>query len=79
MKTAISIPDPIFVAAEQLAGQLGMSRSELYTTAVSRYLSSFDHQAITEALNAIYDEKESYPDPVLSEMTFQTLAKEDWT
>lgn len=30
MKTAISIPDPIFEAAEGFARRLGMSRSELY-------------------------------------------------
>lgn len=31
MKTAISVPDPIFAEVEALAQQLGMSQSELYT------------------------------------------------
>lgn len=79
MKTAISIPDSIFEAAEQLAAQLGVSRSELYATAVSRYLASFDEQAITDALNDIYATEESQIDPILYEMTFNTLEAEDWT
>ncbi|MEM6753148.1 MAG: ChpI protein, partial [Cyanobacteria bacterium P01_C01_bin.38] len=33
MKTAISIPDPLFEAAEQFAKRLGLSRSELYAMA----------------------------------------------
>ena len=79
VKTAISIPDPIFEAAEQLAKRLGVSRSELYATAVSRYLASFDEQAITAALNDIYATEESQVDPVLYEMMFNTLEAEDWT
>ncbi|MEM7111612.1 MAG: hypothetical protein AAF614_04220 [Chloroflexota bacterium] len=79
MKTAISIPDTIFEAAEQLATRLGVSRSELYATAVSEYLASFDQQAITDALNDVYAVEESHVDPVLYEMTFHTLEAEDWT
>jgi hypothetical protein len=32
MKTAISLPDSVFAEAEALAQQLGLSRSELYST-----------------------------------------------
>jgi metal-responsive CopG/Arc/MetJ family transcriptional regulator len=38
MKTAISIPEQLFEAAEQFARGRGMSRSELYTTALRQYL-----------------------------------------
>ena len=38
MKTAISIPDPVFEAADQLAARIGMSRSELYATAVAEFM-----------------------------------------
>jgi hypothetical protein len=34
MKTAISIPDPLFAAAEQFAHDNGLSRSELFARAV---------------------------------------------
>lgn len=35
MKTAISIPDKVFRSADALARRLGISRSELYTTAIT--------------------------------------------
>ena len=54
MKTAISIPDPLFRAADALSARLGISRSELFQRAVEQYLREFDDQAITDALNAVY-------------------------
>jgi hypothetical protein len=38
VKTAISIPDEVYEAAEKLADELKMSRSELYARAVSEYV-----------------------------------------
>ena len=61
MKTAISIPDPIFDAAENLAERLGMSRSHLYTTAVKLYVDAYDDEAVTQALNGVYPEAASVP------------------
>ena len=37
MKTAVTIPDPVFKAAEKLAKRLGVSRSELYARAVAEF------------------------------------------
>ena len=79
MKTAISVPDPIFMAAEDLAKRLGMSRSQLYATAVSRFIESYDDDAITESLNNIYGESLATMDPVLLQMQFQALPEEEWT
>jgi antitoxin MazE6 len=38
MKTAVSMPDPIFHAFERLAQRLGVSRSQLCSRAVGEYL-----------------------------------------
>lgn len=38
MKTAISIPTPIFNTAKQVAKELRLSRSELYTKAIKEFL-----------------------------------------
>ena len=38
MKTAISIADSVFEAADELARRLGISRSALYTEAVAKYV-----------------------------------------
>jgi metal-responsive CopG/Arc/MetJ family transcriptional regulator len=54
MKTAVSIPDPIFEAADRLARRLGLSRSELYAKAVSAYLERQRQEGITAALNRVY-------------------------
>ncbi|MCB0034020.1 MAG: hypothetical protein KDE51_08375 [Anaerolineales bacterium] len=79
MKTAISIPDPIFEAAEEAAQRLGMSRSELYTTAISRFLDSQNDQAITEMLNRVYTpETDSQLEPDLAALQFHSLPKDDW-
>jgi len=48
MKTAISIPDPIFQAAEGLAHCLGISRSELYAKAVAEYMKSHKNKNVTK-------------------------------
>ena len=78
MKTAISVPDPIFEAADDLARRLGMSRSQLYTTAVTRFLDSYNDEAVTQALNEIYSESTDSIDPFLLQMQLQTLLVEEW-
>jgi len=54
MKTAISLPDPVFRSAEQLAARLGISRSELYCRAIRELLARHDDAAITQQLDAVY-------------------------
>ena len=66
MKTAISLDDETFQAAEKLARTLGMSRSELYATALRKYLREKDDAAITDALNRVY-EKVGGEDPDTAE------------
>ena len=51
MKTAISLPDPVFEEAESLARQLGLSRSELYTKALKAYLRKYNRDQILGKLN----------------------------
>lgn len=80
MKTAISIPDKLFKAAEHLARRLGVSRSELYQLAVAKLLAEYKDDATTGALNKIYDEDPSLSelDPVLNQLQLASLAKDDW-
>lgn len=78
MKTAISLPDPIFEEAEALAKQLGLSRSELYTKALKAYLRKYNRNQILTKLNQIYSEEQSESDPVLTRMQFMSLPEEDW-
>lgn len=80
MKTAISIPDEIYKKAERTAKQLGMSRSELYATAVREYVETYNRENLTEKLNEVYakDDSTSELDPALAAMQAQSLKDERW-
>jgi len=78
MKTAISIPDPIFNEAEGLASRLGISRSQLYAKAVAEYTKSRQSVNITEALNKVYSKQGNKLDDTLSSMQFKSIQQEEW-
>lgn len=78
MKTAISLPDPVFKQAEALAQQLGMSRSELYTKALQAYLKRYNRDQILLKLNQVYDSESSELDPEMARMQSMSLLREDW-
>jgi metal-responsive CopG/Arc/MetJ family transcriptional regulator len=78
MKTAISIPDPLFQAAEQYAQDKGLSRSELYARALKHYLEAFRYHGIMEVLNDLYSEEESSLDTGYIAAQQHILRKEDW-
>ena len=63
MKTAISIPDDVFEAADELAEEQGISRSELYATAVAEYLAKHRAEDVTAKLNEVYARESSGPSP----------------
>ena len=54
MKIAVSIPNPIFRAAERLAKSMGVSRSRLYARALEAYLDRQRRAEVTAALERIY-------------------------
>jgi len=78
MKTAISIPDPLFHAAEVLAHRQKKSRSELYADAVREYIQSHKNKDVTQALNAIYGHELSRVDETLLGMQSQTVKRDEW-
>lgn len=78
MKVAISLPDPIFAAAERLASHMGKSRSQLYAEAVARYVEVNQASVVTEQLNAVYASQPAQLDPALQAAQFQVLSREAW-
>ncbi len=78
MKTAISISDEVFEAADRTAKKLGVSRSELYATAVHEYVTRHRTEDITAKLDEVYASNDSNMDPNLKNMQLKVLAKEDW-
>jgi len=78
MKTAISLPDPLFEKADKLAAKLGKTRSELYREAVADYLLRHDEAAITRAINEVVDDVGSSLDPRAEEAARRVLARTEW-
>lgn len=78
MKTAISIPDPIFKAAEKLARRLGMTRSRLYTKAVIEYIQKHRNDGVCEKLNEIYEKESSSLDQSTQAMQWASIEEEEW-
>jgi len=79
MKTAVSIPDKLFRAADRLAKNLGISRSELYARALQRYLDEDDQSWVTERLNEIYGsgDVDNSLDPALDAAAREVFARLD--
>jgi len=78
MKTAISLPDPLFDAAEELASRLSISRSQLYARALEAFVLAHRDEAVTEALNRVYESESSELDPVLATIQSASLPRDEW-
>jgi hypothetical protein len=78
MKTDISIPNPVFHAAENLARKMGVSLSELYTAALNAYVAEHQKENITETLDRIYATEPSTLEPELIKMQVLSLESEQW-
>ncbi len=80
MKTAISIPDSQFKAAERLARRLGVNRSELYRTAIADFVARHSTETIVSKLNTVYgDRGEGGALPTdLKRMQAESIPEERW-
>ena len=67
MKTAISLPDDLFLAAERQAKRTRKFRSQLYAEALAEYLARHAPDEVTEAMNRVVERLgEPRPDPLLA-------------
>lgn len=78
MKVAVSIPDPIFEAAEHLAKQRDIPRSQLFAEALAEYLESRNSDDVTAQLNEIYRLEPTALDEALTKAQFDSIAHETW-
>jgi predicted transcriptional regulator len=78
MKTAVSIPDPIFKAADDLAHQLGLSRSSLYAKAICSFLQRHDEAAVTARLDEVLSHETSALDPSLQSIQARSINSGPW-
>ncbi len=78
VKTAVSLPDPLFRAAERLAKRLGVTRSRLYSRALERYVGEAEESDATARLNRIYAHESARLAPMLEALQELSIPHEDW-
>lgn len=78
MKTAISIPDKLFDAADKYAKAHGLSRSNLYAKAIQQFLDQNPADHITSQLNEVYKGKDSKLNKAVASLQFHSIEKEEW-
>ncbi len=78
MKTAISLPDAVFHAAERQAKRAQKSRSQLYAEALAEYLDRHAPDEVTEAMNQVVDQLSDAPDPFVRAAAQSVLARVEW-
>ena len=78
MKTAISLPDELFESANALATRLGISRSQLYATALAEYVAKHRTARVTERLNAVYGVESSRVDESIDKAQRRRVNRSEW-
>lgn len=78
MKTAVSLPDEVFSAADELASKQGWSRSKLYAEALTEYLGRHSKNAVLSRLNVLSDQLDTALDPALARTSLRTLERSEW-
>ncbi len=79
MKTAVSIPDPVFEAAERLARRTRTSRSRLYADALREYLLRHAPDEVADAMDRVVEQlDEAIPDPFTRRASAVVLARTEW-
>jgi metal-responsive CopG/Arc/MetJ family transcriptional regulator len=78
MKTAISIPDELFESADELAQEMGVSRSQLYATAVAEYVAKYRTSDVTAKLNEVYAEEPSRVGRALRTAQARSVGSTEW-
>jgi hypothetical protein len=79
MKTAVSLPDQVFQAAERHAKRAHKSRSQLYAEALAEYLTRHAPEEVTEAMDRVVDQLgEQRTDPFVARAGRRILERTDW-
>lgn len=82
VKTAISLPEPLFERVDAFARQRKISRSQLFARAVEEFLRRHESQALLEALNRVYEDFSPTPEEKevghLMKQKQRELVKGEW-
>lgn len=75
MKTAVSLPDEVFQAAEHFAHERGLTRSALYSQAIATFLKQNDIDPLTEAINRVADTVDTGLESSLNRLQGETIKR----
>jgi len=78
MKTAVSLPDKLFRAAEQQARRTKKSRSQLYADALAEYLIRHAPDEVTDAMNRVVEQVGEPLDRFVSHAARRILERSEW-
>lgn len=78
MKTAISLPDEVFEAADILAAKLKISRSQLYVTALEKFIMENQETDITNRINDYIDKNGQPVDEAFLRGIVSDMKREKW-
>jgi predicted transcriptional regulator len=78
MKTAISVPDDIYLRAERLAQRNGRSRSDVYSTALREYVARHEVDEVTQAVDSVLARLGQTADPFVARAASTTLRDVEW-
>jgi len=78
MKTAISIPDPVFQAADKYAKRMRKSRSQLFSEAMVEYLERHTPDEITRMLNETLETVGDMDDFFIRKASHSLLGRSEW-
>ncbi|MCI0432364.1 MAG: hypothetical protein L0271_01755 [Gemmatimonadetes bacterium] len=79
MKTAVSLPDDLFRAAERQAKRARKSRSQLYAEALAEYLARHAPDEVTAAMNRVLEQVDELgPDPALAAAARRVFERTEW-
>jgi len=78
MRTAVSLPEQLFRAAERHAKRAHKSRSQLYAEALIEYLTRHSPEKVTEAMNRVLEKLgEPQNDPSVARAGHRILERTD--
>lgn len=77
VKTAISLPDDTYERASRRAKELGISRSEFFATAATRYLETLDRESLTARIDQALELVGDDPDALLARQLGRRLLDEN--
>lgn len=78
MKVAVSVPDNIFEAAERMAKQRSVPRSQIFSEALAAYIESRGSEAVTSQLNEVYGKQQVSIDSGLAQAQLDSISHEAW-